>query len=114
MDLGKFADSALDAMLKQMKRMGARLGQLEGMIFGGADMFADILNKNVLAIGERNIAAALEQLNSNRIPLVAEETGGSVGRTVILNTQDGSVMVRSAKDEERLYRRERRVWPLVS
>ena len=92
----KFADSAIPDLLDQMLRSGAEQRRLVAKLAGGAKMFtlgggADTL----LKIGERNTAACKEALAALRIPILAEDTGGSWGRTVELFAETGILEVRA-------------------
>ncbi|MGI5861702.1 MAG: hypothetical protein ACOX6T_06545 [Myxococcales bacterium] len=46
------------------------------------------------AIGERNVAAARGELARHGIPVVAEEVGGNVGRTVEIEAATGTLTIR--------------------
>ena len=91
----KFADSAIIELLNQMTRAGAKRGALVAKIAGGAHMFGKASNNDMLKIGERNAAASLAVLAQLRIPVKANETGGTHGRTIILNLNDGSLLIRT-------------------
>jgi len=91
----KFADSAIIELLNQMTRAGAKRTSLIAKIAGGAHMFGKASNNDMLKIGERNAAASLAILSQLRIPVKANETGGTHGRTIILNLNDGSLLIRT-------------------
>ena len=44
-------------------------------------------------IGDRNITLALEMLEDFKIPVVAKDVGGRIGRKIIMNTATGVVLV---------------------
>jgi chemotaxis protein CheD len=48
-------------------------------------------------IGERNVAAVRDVLQSAKIPIVAADTGSDHGRSVYLSVDDGRVEVRSLR-----------------
>jgi len=50
-----------------------------------------------MQIGERNIKAAKRALRDLGIPLVAEDTGGTYGRTMRFHISDGKVTISSIK-----------------
>jgi chemotaxis protein CheD len=91
----KFADSAIVELLNQMTRAGAKRTALVAKIAGGAHMFGKTSNNDMLKIGERNAAASLAILAQLRIPVKSNETGGTHGRTIILNLDDGSLKIRT-------------------
>ena len=93
--IAKFADSAIIELLNLMTRAGANRNGLVAKIAGGAHMFGGVTNNNMLKIGERNAVASLAVLNHLKIPVIANETGGSHGRTIVLNLDDGSLFIKT-------------------
>jgi chemotaxis protein CheD len=91
---GKFADTAVDALIADMEPLGAKRIRLEAVLVGGASMFAAA--RNGLEVGQRNEAAVREELKRVRIPVTAAETGGSKGRTVRVTLDRGRVTARVA------------------
>jgi len=91
----KFADSAIVELVNQMVRKGASRSGLIAKIAGGAHMFGKAANNDMLKIGERNAQASLAVLAQLKIPVRANETGGTHGRTIILNLDNGSLHIRT-------------------
>ena len=91
----KFADSAIVELVNQLTRLGASRSALVAKIAGGAHMFGGKTDNNMLKIGERNAAASLAILKLLKIPVAANDTGGTHGRTIILNLDDGGLMIRT-------------------
>lgn len=91
---GKFAATAVPAMLGRMRELGAR-GDIRARLVGGASMFAALLPAGAPALGTRNIAAARAACLANGVPVVAEDVGGSHGRSVYLDVREGGLLVRS-------------------
>jgi chemotaxis protein CheD len=104
MNRAKFVDSAIALMVGRMVKRGASRERIVAKIFGGARMFKSVKgNPGVLQIGEKNVIAAREQLDILGIPIVAEDVGGTQGRTISFNVSDGSVLLRDAYDNEKTY-----------
>jgi chemotaxis protein CheD len=95
---GKFADTAVDALVAAMEPFGARPVFLEAVLVGGASMFASA--SAGLDVGQRNAAAVREELARVRIPVAAADTGGSKGRTVRVAAHSGRVTARAAGAHE--------------
>lgn len=91
----KFADTGLVELIKQMEMAGAKKDRMVAKIAGGAKMFASVVKSDTLMVGERNIEAAKSNLRLNGIPLKAEDVGENFGRTVELNTLDGSYVIKA-------------------
>jgi chemotaxis protein CheD len=92
-DRGKFADTAVPALVEGMRRAGAVVRRMEAAMAGGARMF-DM--SGGLDIGARNEQAVRTALAKAKVALRATETGGSQGRTVRISVGDGVVSVRTA------------------
>ncbi len=92
---GKYADRAVPALIEAAEELGARRLRLEAVIVGGAQMFT-LGNGSALDVGARNTAAVRGALAAARIPLRAERTGGSRGRTVRVHVGDARVTVKEA------------------
>ena len=87
---GKFADTAVAELKKQLLGKGALAGKLTAKIAGGATMFGQRTERDV---GEKNHQAVLENLKRHGIPVVAEHIGGDKGRMVLFSLEDGSLAV---------------------
>ena len=99
---GKFADTAVDALVTAMEPLGARRGRLQAVLVGGASMFANA--SAGLDVGERNAAAVRQELARVPIPVAAAATGGAMGRTVRVAIDSGRVTARAAgAPEQELY-----------
>lgn len=99
----KFADSAINLLMKVMQRHGSAAKDVTAKIFGGANMFPMIQGNHLGHVGLRNSIAVKETLAKKKIEIVAEDLGGHWGRTIFFDTEDGSVRVRDARGEERIY-----------
>lgn len=91
----KFADTAIVDMLSQLLSMGAHRAHLVAKLAGGAHMFTRSTHEDIIKVGQRNVLKVREVLASLRIPIRAEDVGGTYGRTIALNTSDGSVWIRT-------------------
>ena len=101
-NLAKFADTGIPHLLDCMLAEGANKSGIKAKIAGGARMFSFSSNAQ-LNIGERNVIATKEVLRQLRIPIIAEDTGENYGRTIVLDTEDGRLTVKSALKGEKIY-----------
>jgi len=93
-NVAKFADTGIPAMVEQLKREGVHSFKLKAKIAGGAQMFQFTSNRDSMRIGPRNVEAVKQQLKLS-IPIVAEETGGSSGRTIEFDTSTSVLHIRT-------------------
>lgn len=91
----KFADLGIPLLLSEIGRYGGKVNNLQAKIAGGAQMFSGLNEKFVLNIGERNVAMTRLTLKNLGIRILAEEVGGNRGRTMILDTTNGQVTIRT-------------------
>ena len=92
----KFVDSAVIELVNALSRMGVSKSALVAKITGGAHMFTGVSqNNDLLKIGERNAGAGIAILKQLAIPIVANDTGGTHGRTIELNLLNGGLKVRT-------------------
>jgi chemotaxis protein CheD len=92
----KYAETAIETMLESMIKQGARKSKIVSKFSGGANVFKHI-NMELLKIGSRNSISVEETLNRKKIPILAKDVGGEVGRSVMFNPIDGSMIVRYTK-----------------
>jgi len=91
---GRFASHAVPALVEKLEAAGASRSRLRAWIIGGATMFP-VLVGNQESIGARNVRAARAALEQLGIPIVAEDVGGTYGRSVYFIVRDGTIEVRS-------------------
>jgi chemotaxis protein CheD len=91
---GKYADSAIPALLARLATSGGRMGSLQALLIGGAQMFP-MGNSAIGSIGDLNVEAARKALQEKKIPIVFEDTGGKAGRTVTFDNVTGKVLVKT-------------------
>lgn len=89
----KFADTAINVMLKGMIKEASLRTDIEAKIIGGADMFPNIKHSD-LNPGEDNVASVREKLKKEGIRLVGEAVGGSSGRSVEFSTVTGIITIK--------------------
>ena len=91
--LGKFADTAIPAMLADLDRLRGRKaeGRLVAKVVGGASMFQ---SGPALNIGRWNQDAVEEVLAGLGIPVLARDVGGDTGRRLTFDLNSGIVTIR--------------------
>ncbi|WP_049925980.1 chemotaxis protein CheD [Halopiger goleimassiliensis] len=94
---GKYADTAIRALLRRMVEQGATYTSVEAKLAGGSDMFE--FESFGDGVGQRNVAAARAELEKLGVPIVAEDVGGDHGRTVKFTPETGKLEVKTADDE---------------
>jgi chemotaxis protein CheD len=90
---GKFADTAIPALIDDLDRLRGRklLRTLTAKLVGGASMFQA---GAALNIGRRNFETAEAILRRLGIPVLASDVGGEAGRRLTLDVATGTVTIR--------------------
>ena len=97
---GRFASTAVASLIDLMEERGASRGRLHARLAGGASMFRDILDREGLKLGRRNVDAARDALTGAGIPVQAEDVLGTYGRSVFLRVGDGQLLVTSVNHDD--------------
>ncbi|WP_138493955.1 chemotaxis protein CheD [Paenibacillus pinistramenti] len=97
LNIAKYADTAVPALYKELLNMGASAKRLVAKMAGGSQMFDFAGSGDTMRIGPRNVESCKVCLNELGIPLIAEDTGGSYGRTIELDCQTGILFIRSVQ-----------------
>ncbi|XGI83122.1 chemotaxis protein CheD [Halorutilales archaeon Cl-col2-1] len=92
----KFADTAIEAMVDEMRQKGASIGDMTAKIAGGSSMF-DFSGDE--SIGERNVAAVRRKLDSLGIPIESQDVGGDSGRSIEFDPETGCLTIKNANRE---------------
>ena len=95
--VGKYADSALPALLRRVLQRGGNPERITARIAGGANMFRAATDRGIATIGEQNIVAVKGLLAELKIPLVFEDVGGEHGRTVVFDNETGRIEVKTLR-----------------
>jgi chemotaxis protein CheD len=94
----RFVDKAVDAMLGSMMALGCQKADIKAKLCGGAEIFPGV--PQLSEIGAINIKAAREKLAEVGIKIIAEDVGGSCGRSLCFNTETGDVFIRRIRCKE--------------
>ena len=97
----KFADTGLPLMLQKVLDLGASRSRLVAKMAGGAQMFAFANATDIMRVGARNAEAAKKILQDMNIRLIAEDTGGTYGRTVQIDLETGVYKVKTIDKGEK-------------
>ena len=101
-NIPKFADTGIEELIRQIVAKGASRQRLVAKIAGGAQMFAFQSNNSTMRVGDRNVQASLKKLKEMNIPVLAQDTGDSYGRTVIFYPENGNFVIRAVGKPEKI------------
>ncbi len=90
----RYGTYAMEVLINELIKLGARRNKLQAKVFGGGNVLRGFTATNV---GERNAAFVLEYLNTEKIPVIAQDLIDIYPRKVYFFPEDGRVMVRKLK-----------------
>lgn len=98
----KFADTGIEDLVREIVKKGGNRSRLVAKIAGGAQMFSFGSKSTMIRVGERNVEASKKKLSELRIPLLAEDTGKTYGRTVVFYPKTGDFLIRAVGMPEKV------------
>ena len=98
--MNKYADIAIPEAIRGLEELGCRKENMSAKIAGGSCMF-NVGREDQINIGRRNVDSVKRILETVDIPLVAEDTGGSNGRTVEFHIESGLLIIKTVSGGER-------------
>jgi len=99
---GRYATTAVAAMIEASLGRGARRAALLAKVTGGSRMFSFEADASRPTIGDRNVEAALRALEDQKVAVVATDIGGECGRTIEADLSDGSLTIRTVRGGPRV------------
>ncbi len=94
--VGKFADTAVPALIEEMLKKGATRPRIKAKLAGGAQMFAlPGASAEFLTVGAKNVKETKMKLAKMGIALLASDTGGNKGRTIEFSTSNWMLRVKT-------------------
>ncbi len=88
----RFGSVACTKLVAQLVDLGSDPRTLQAKVFGGACVIPS-LDAAGTHLGLKNVAMARGFLERERIPVIAEETGGTCGRRLVFVTDSGTAWV---------------------
>ena len=94
-EAGRYGVHSMELLINKMMEMGADRRSFKAKAFGGGSILPKTDNgENFHCVGDVNNRFIREFLDTENIPLVAEELGGSRGRVIYFKPHEYSVYVR--------------------
>jgi len=108
----KYGRFAMEILIADLLRMGARKGSLRAKVFGGASVLSISGAAGATRIPQNNIDFALSYLSGEGIPIAASDVGGRDPRKIFFYARTGKVLLKRIppslevlveREEERYY-----------
>ena len=88
---GRYGSYAMELLINQMLKLGAKRESMQAKVFGGAQVMAGFTSMNV---GERNTKFVLDYLSTERIPVVSQDVLDIHPRKVCYFPVSGKALVK--------------------
>ncbi len=96
-----YATSGVPELLRKLEQMGCRLSRAITCVAGGAELLDGTA---VFAIGRRNRSVLRKLLWKDDVSITAEDTGGRLARTMVLDLAEGLVTIKTREGTKEIYR----------
>jgi len=88
---GRYGSYAMELLINEMIKLGARRENMQAKVFGGGQVIASFTTMNV---GERNTKFVMDYLQTERIPIVSKDVLDIYPRKVVFFPVTGKAMVK--------------------
>jgi chemotaxis protein CheD len=94
---GRYADEALELLLREVSKSGTRSQEYRVQLFGGGNMFPSIATKDRGEVGKRNVDAARILIEKHGLRPVSEHVGGIGHRHLVFDIWNGDVRLKHVR-----------------
>jgi len=99
-DAGMYVDDAVPHLVAALRAAGAR-EPFTATLVGAASMFPGLSAGFVRDIADANLIAARAALSNCAVPIRAQDVGGHIGRSILVDPATQRVMVHTMRDGDR-------------
>jgi chemotaxis protein CheD len=93
-DAFQYVDSSVEWMLSKFEEAGVKRSDIEVKLFGGAEISVPQKGSKSIAVGRKNVEAAIKIIEHKKLKLKAWNVGGNRGRKLIFYTDTGEVNIK--------------------
>ena len=114
-EAGRYGIHAMELLINDMIKLGATRSRLRAKVFGGASVLGFSCESHFLCVNEVNQRFIRDYLATERIPIVSEDLGGSLGRVIHFHSDSYRVFRRFIRkaETERIEKGEEAYWERV-
>ena len=88
---GRFGEYAMELLINEMFKMGAKKKYLTAKVFGGSNVLCSDAGTQAEQVGEVNIKFAFDYLNREGIPIISSDTGGNNPRKIFYDPASSKI-----------------------
>jgi chemotaxis protein CheD len=94
---GRYGDESMTLMMQGLAQAGVRGQECQAKLFGGGNMFPELMLAGGINVGRRNGEVARQIVQSLGIRVVSESLFGVGHRNIVFDVRTGDVWVRRPK-----------------
>lgn len=98
---GRYGDEAMEMLLKELNNTHTKPKDYNVKLFGGANMFSEIIKEGTINVGEKNIAKASELMKLHGFQVSSQDVGGIEHRSILFDIWSGDVWLKKPKKGEK-------------
>ena len=88
----KYGNISIPRLIEGMENVGCSRKNIVAKIFGGGNVI-DVSQEDMM-IGRKNILIAKETLREHGIKIVAQDVGGTKGRRIMMQSDNGKILLK--------------------
>ena len=98
---GKYGMYAMELLINEMIKLGARRKSIVAKVFGGGMVLKGLVG-GAGGVPQSNVSFAMKYLEAEGIPVASSDVGGFSGRKVLYFTRDARALVKKLTPAEKL------------
>jgi chemotaxis protein CheD len=97
---GRYGDEAMEMLMKELEKTHTKPKDYQVKMFGGSNMFSEILKDVNINVGEKNIQKADELVKKYGFNVASKDMGGTEHRSILFDIWNGDVWLKKPKKGE--------------
>ena len=96
----RYGDEAMELIIAEIEKINTRPKDYHVKVFGGANMFSEIVADGSINVGSKNVTLAEELIEKHGFQLMAKNVAGTEHRSILLDLWSGDVWMKKPKPNE--------------
>jgi chemotaxis protein CheD len=94
---GRYGINAMELLINSLLKLGTTKSRITAKIFGGSKVL-NVINEKRISIADQNIDFAFKFMETENIPVVSSDTGGTNTRKILFYSGTGKVFQQKLKN----------------
>jgi len=97
---GRYGEEAMEMLMKELEKTKTKPKDYQVKVFGGSNMFSEIVKDANINVGEKNILKAGELTKQYGFTIASQDMGGVEHRSILFDLWSGDVWLKKPKKGE--------------